>query len=71
MLLRETRTRVPMSASAAPFKGAMAVRQTIERRVFLLACVALTLALGGCGVFCNGAGTNGWVGGACGTTVHF
>ncbi len=41
------------------------------RRVFLLACVALALALGGCGVFCNGAGTNGWVGGACGTTVHF
>jgi hypothetical protein len=71
MLVRKARTRVPMSASVAPFKGTMAVRQTIKRRVFLLACVALTLALGGCGVFCNGAGTNGWVGGACGTTVHF
>ncbi|WP_186288803.1 hypothetical protein [Burkholderia gladioli] len=36
-----------------------------------LAAAALLLGLGGCGVFCSGAGTNGWAGGACGTTVRF
>ncbi len=46
--------------------------RTLKRRVLLVAAVALLLpALGGCGVFCSGTGTHGWVGGACGTTVHF
>ncbi|MCM2492834.1 hypothetical protein [Burkholderia glumae] len=76
MLIREARTPAPMPASAAPFKGTMTIRQTIVRRTrrrrgVLLACTVLMLALGGCGVFCGGAGSKDWIGGACGTTVHF
>ncbi|MEX3527400.1 MAG: hypothetical protein VB143_09285 [Burkholderia sp.] len=44
---------------------------TVRIGVRWLAAAALLLGLGGCGVFCSGAGTNGWAGGACGATVRF
>jgi len=48
----------------------IAVRSAI-RTGLVLAAAVLLLGLSGCGVFCSGAGTNGWAGGACGTTMRF